>query len=106
MTISSRIAILALTTLAFIACDNKEQTEMGQESLGSFVYEGDTYQIRSVVLYELDNNQTQIWISETAGYTTVDEIEASVGELVITVPDSKIGQGKYSDDKELEGRFI
>ena len=96
MTISSRIAILALTALAFIACDNKEQTEMGQESLGSFVYEGDTYQIRSVVLYELDNNQTQIWISETAGYTTVDEIEASVGELVLTIPTGEIDNGKQN----------
>ena len=83
MTISNKIAIIALTVFAFIACDekeqiDKEQTEMAQESLGSFVYEGDTYQIRSVVLYELDNNQTQIWMSETAGYTTVDEIEASI----------------------------
>ena len=111
MTFLTRIAILTIASLAFIACNDKEQVKSKQngteqESLGSFIYEGDTYQIRSVVLYELDNNQTQIWISETAGYTTVDEIEASVGELVITIPDSKIGQGKYSDDKELEGRFI
>lgn len=33
----------------------------------SFTYEGNTYKVRSVVLYELENNMTQIWMSETAG---------------------------------------
>ena len=38
----------------------------------------------------MDNGQTEIWISETAGYTTVEQIEASVGELVINMRTAKI----------------
>ena len=101
----SAIVISLAAALAAVSCEETPQsTIQPEEVLGSFVYEGNTYNIRSVVVYELDNNQTQIWISETAGYTTVDEIEASVGELVITIPDSKIGKGKQSF--EQEGNFV
>lgn len=101
----SAIVISLAAVLAAVSCEETPQsTIQPEEVLGSFVYEGNTYNIRSVVVYELDNNQTQIWISETAGYTTVDEIEASVGELVITIPDSKIGKGKQSF--EQEGNFV
>lgn len=101
----SAIVISFAAAFAAVSCEETPQsTIQPEEILGSFTYEGNTYNIRSVVVYELDNNQTQIWISETAGYTTVDEIEASVGELVITVPDSKIGKGKQSF--EQEGNFV
>lgn len=101
----SAIVISLAVVLAAVSCEETPQsTIQPEEVLGSFVYEGNTYNIRSVVVYELDNNQTQLWISETAGYTTVDEIEASVGELVITIPDSKIGKGKQSF--EQEGNFV
>ena len=101
----SAIVISLAAALAAVSCEETPQsTIQPEEVLGSFVYEGNTYNIRSVVVYELDNNQTQIWISETAGYTTVDEIEASVGELVITIPDSNIGKGKQSF--EQEGNFV
>ena len=109
MKISTKLSAILFSVLAAIAamsCDKNSQ-ENGvkpEDTLGSFTYEGNIYKIRSVVLYEMDNNLTQIWISETAGYTTVDEIEASVGELVITVQDSKIGQGKYTF--EQEGNFV
>lgn len=109
MKISTRLSAILFSVLAAmtaISCDKNGQ-ESGvkpEEVLGSFTYEGNNYNIRSVVIYELDNNQTQIWISETAGYTTVDEIEASVGELVITIQDSKIGQGKHTF--EQEGNFV
>lgn len=101
----SAIVISLAAAFAAVSCEETPQsTIQPEEILGSFIYEGNTYNIRSVVVYELDNNQTQIWISETAGYTTVDEIEASVGELVITIPDSKIGKGKQSF--EQEGNFV
>lgn len=101
----SAIVISLAAAFAAVSCEKTPQsTIQPEEVLGSFTYEGNTYNIRSVVVYELDNNQTQIWISETAGYTTVDEIEASVGELVITIPDSKIGKGKQSF--EQEGNFV
>ena len=101
----SAIVISLVAAFATVSCEETPQsTIQPEEILGSFTYEGNTYNIRSVVVYELDNNQTQIWISETAGYTTVDEIEASVGELVITIPDSKIGKGKQSF--EQEGNFV
>lgn len=101
----SAIAISLAAALAAVSCEETPQSTIQPEDiLGSFTYEGNTYNIRSVVVYELDNNQTQIWISETAGYTTVDETEASVGELVITIPDSKIGKGKQSF--EQDGNFI
>ena len=101
----SAIVISLAAAFAAVSCEETPQsTIQSEEILGSFTYEGNTYNIRSVVVYELDNNQTQIWISETAGYTTVDEIEASVGELVITIPDSKIGKGKQSF--EQDGNFI
>lgn len=101
----SAIVISFAAAFAAVSCEETPQsTIQPEEILGSFTYEGNTYNIRSVVVYELDNNQTQIWISETAGYTTVDEIEASVGELVITIPDSKIGKGKQSF--EQEGNFV
>lgn len=107
MKISTKLSAVVLAALAAVSAVSCEKpVSEPEDNSNSFTYEGNTYKIRSVVLYELENNMTQIWMSETAGYTTVDEIEASVGELVITVPDSKIGQGKYSDDKELEGRFI
>ena len=107
MKISTKLSAVVLAALAAVSAVSCEKpVSEPEDNSNSFTYEGNTYKIRSVVLYELENNMTQIWMSETAGYTTIDEIEASVGELVITVPDSKIGQEKYSDDKELEGRFI
>ena len=105
LTTLSAIVLSIVAVLAAISCEKTpENSIQPEEILGSFTYEGNTYNIRSVVVFPLDNNQTQIWISETAGYTTVDEIEASVGELVITIPDSKIGKGKQSF--EQTGDFV
>lgn len=97
--------VLATSLLALNSC-KEVQTESGLEPEkvpGSFQYNGDTYDIRSVVIYKLGND-TQIWISETAGYTTLDEIEKSVGELVITVPNAKLGGQK--ETFEQTGNFI
>lgn len=102
----STFAAVAIIALAAISCQKEpgEKTILPEELPGTFIYNGNTYGIRSVVLYELDNNSTQLWISETAGYTTVDEIENSVGELVITIPNSKMN-GKQ-DSFEQEGGFV
>lgn len=98
------LAIAVLSALSFVSCEEVESNIKPEEILGSFTYNGNTYNIRSVVVYPLDNGQTEIWMSETAGYTTVDEIEASVGELVLTMQTSKIGDGKQTF--EQEGQFI
>ena len=100
----SAIAISIVAVLATLSCNKVESSIKPEEILGSFTYNGNTYNIRSVVVYELDNGQTEIWLSETAGYTTVDQIEASVGELVITMQTSKIGEGKQTF--EQDGKFI
>jgi hypothetical protein len=107
MKISNKISAIifaALAALATFSCNKVESPVQPEEILGSFTYDGNTYNIRSVVVYELDNGQTEIWLSETAGYTTVDQIEASVGELVITMQTSKIGDGKQTF--EQDGKFI
>jgi hypothetical protein len=97
MKISAKLSAIVLSALATVITVSCEKPVHELEDDGnSFTYEGNTYKIRSVVLYELENNLTQIWMSETAGYTTVDEIEASVGELVLTIPTGKIGNGKQS----------
>ena len=83
MKISNKISAIILSvvaSLATLSCNKVESSVKPEEILGSFIYNGNTYNIRSVVVYELDNGQTEIWLSETAGYTTVDQIEASVGE--------------------------
>ena len=98
------LAIAVFSALSFVSCEEVINGPKPEEVLGSFTYNGNTYNIRSVVVYPLDNGQTEIWLSETAGYTTVDEIEASVGELVITMQTSKIGEGKQTF--EQEGQFI
>lgn len=100
----SAIVFSAAAAFTALSCNKVESTIEPEQILGSFTYEGNTYNIRSVVVYELDNGQTEIWLSETAGYTTVDEIEASVGELVITMQTSKIGDGKQTF--EQDGKFI
>ena len=103
----STFAAMAIIALAAISCQKEpgEKTILPEELPGTFIYNGNTYGIRSVVLYELDNNSTQLWISETAGYTTVDEIENSVGELVITIPNSKMN-GMQVPPFEQEGGFV
>ena len=98
------LAIAVFSALSFVSCEEVINGPKPEEVLGSFTYNGNTYNIRSVVVYPLDNGQTEIWLSETAGYTTVDEIEASVGELVLTMQTSKIGDGKQTF--EQEGQFI
>ena len=97
MKISTKLSAIAFSILAVLSTVSCEKPAPETEDNGNtFTYEGNTYKVRSVVLYELENNMTQIWMSETAGYTTVDEIEASVGELVLTIPTGKIGNGKQS----------
>lgn len=108
MKISNRltaIVLSALTALSTMSCDKPAPVEP-EDNGNSFTYEGNTYKVRSVVLYELENNMTQIWMSETAGYTTVDEIEASVGELVLTIPTKHIGNGKQSNEETKPGNLI
>lgn len=103
--ISRYFLLVVLPALMISSC--KEDTPVPdfepEEVLGSFEYDGDTYGIRSVVVYELGND-TQIWISETAGYTTVEQIEKSVGELVINIPNSRLGGQK--ETFEQNGNFI
>lgn len=109
MKISAKlIAIIfaAIAAFASVSCEKSESNIKPEEILGSFTCDGNTYNIRSVVVYPLDNGQTEIWISETAGYTTVDEIEASVGELVLTIPTGKIGNGKQSSEEKNVGNLI
>ena len=107
MKISTRLSAIVLSALAAISTISCEKPVPEPEDNGNtFTYEGNTYKVRSVVLYELENNMTQIWMSETAGYTTVDEIEASVGELVLTIPTGKIGNGKQSDEETNVGNLI
>ena len=96
MKISAKLTAVifaAIAAFASVSCEKRESTIKPEEILGSFTYEGNTYNIRSVVVYPLDNGQTEIWISETAGYTTVDQIETSVGGLVLMVPNRIITQG-------------
>ena len=105
MKFSAIASLIGVTLLAFMSCQ-QPVTQTGpepEELSGSFEYEGNTYAIRSVVVYEL-GNETQLWISETAGYKTVDEIEKSIGELVITIPNSKLGGQK--ETFEQKGNFI
>ena len=107
MKISTRLSAIVLSALAAISIISCEKPVPEPEDNGNtFTYEGNTYKVRSVVLYELENNMTQIWMSETAGYTTVDEIEASVGELVLTIPTGKIGNGKQSANESNVGNLI
>lgn len=107
MKISARLSAIVLSALAAVSTVSCEKPVPEPEDNGnSFTYEGNTYKVRSVVLYELENNMTQIWMSETAGYTTVDEIEASVGELVLTIPTGKIGNGKQTDNESGTGNLI
>ena len=108
MKISNRLTAIVLSALAALStmsCDKPAPVEP-EDNGNSFTYEGNTYKVRSVVLYELENNMTQIWMSETAGYTTVDEIEASVGELVLTIPTKHIGNGKQSNEETKPGNLI
>lgn len=105
MRLSAIASLIGLSLIALCSC-KETITQNGPEPealLGSFEYEGNTYGIRSVVMYELGND-TQLWISETAGYKTVDEIENSIGELVITIPHSKLGGQK--ETFEQSGNFI
>ena len=93
MKISAKLTAVifaAIAAFASVSCEKIESSIKPEEILGSFSYNGNTYNIRSVVVYKLDNGQTEIWISETAGYTTVEQIEASVGELVINMRTAKI----------------
>ena len=99
-------AILLAATVALtsaVSCTEDGPADNSEKVLGSFTYEGETYSIRSVVVYKM-NEVYQIWISETAGYTTVDEIEASAGELVLNIPRGKVGQGNVFF--EQTGDFI
>ena len=96
MKISAKLTAVifaAIAAFASVSCEKSESSIKPEDILGSFTYEGNTYNIRSVVVYPLDNGQTEIWISETAGYTTVEQIEASVGGLVLMVPNRIITQG-------------
>ena len=105
MRLSAIASLIGISLVALCSC-KENITPAGpepEELLGSFEYEGNTYGIRSVVVYELGND-TQLWISETAGYKTVDEIENSIGELVITIPNSKLGGQK--ETFEQSGKFI
>lgn len=105
MKLSAIASLIGISLITLISCQTAG-TQAGpepEEILGSFEYEGNTYAIRSVVMYELGND-TQLWISETSGYKTVDEIEKSIGELVITIPNSKLGGQK--ETFEQKGNFI
>ena len=109
MKISAKlIAIIfaAVAAFASVSCEKSESNIKPEEILGSFTCDGNTYNIRSVVVYPLDNGQTEIWISETAGYTTVEQIEASVGELVLIAENSLIGNGKHTYGPEEKIKFI
>ena len=105
MKVSAIASLIGISLMAIVSCQdpNTQTGPQPEELLGSFEFEGNTYGIRSVVVYELGND-TQIWMSETAGYKTVNEIEESIGELVITVPNSKLGGQK--ETFEQTGNFI
>ena len=100
------IIVAAIAAFASVSCEKSESNIKPEEILGSFTCDGNTYNIRSVVVYPLDNGQTEIWISETAGYTTVEQIEASVGELVLIAENSLIGNGKHTYGPEEKIKFI
>ena len=110
MKISAKLTAIifaAIAAFASVSCEKSESSIKPEEILGSFTYEGDTYNIRSVVLYPLDNGQTEIWMSETAGYTTVEQIEASVGELVISMRTADIVNGnELSENSPKENLWI
>ena len=95
MKVSAIASLIGISLMAMVSCQpqNTQTGPQPEELLGSFEYDGNTYGIRSVVVYPLGND-TQIWISETAGYKSVDEIEHSIGELVITIPNSTPGGQK------------
>ena len=110
MKISAKLTAIifaAIAAFASVSCEKSESSIKPEEILGSFTYEGKTYNIRSVVLYPLDNGQTEIWMSETAGYTTVEQIEASVGELVISMRTADIVNGnELSENSPKENLWI
>lgn len=112
MKISAKLTAIifaAIAAFASVSCEKSESESniKPEEILGSFTYEGKTYNIRSVVLYPLDNGQTEIWMSETAGYTTVEQIEASVGELVISMRTADIVNGnELSENSPKENLWI
>ena len=88
MKISAKLTAIifaAIAAFTSISCEKNESNLKPETIYGSFTHDGKTYNIRSVVLYTMDNGQTEIWMSETAGYTTVDQIEASVGKLIINI---------------------
>lgn len=110
MKISAKLTAIifaAIAAFASVSCEKSESSIKPEEILGSFTYEGNTYNIRSVVLYPMDNGQTEIWMSETAGYTTVEQIEASVGELVISMRTADIVNGnELSENSPKENLWI
>lgn len=71
--------------------DDPVNEQPAEEFTNEFVYDGESYNIGSVVRFDQDNNTTQLWISSEEGLESIDQIEDSGDYLVLSVHRSYLG---------------
>lgn len=92
----SFIAIFLTGALTFISgCTDPAipQIEEEEENFSNdFTYNGNVYNIGSVVRFDQNNNTIQLWISETEGLTDIDAVEEAGDYLIVSFHKSYLGQ--------------
>lgn len=106
--VSLKLATLFALFISLTACEkpNQEENTNKEKYSNCFVYDGYSFDIKSVVSYDAGDNLLEFWISSTEGLATADEIEAAGDYVVLNTHKSYLGKrdrfsGSTSDNSSI-----
>ena len=92
--VSLTVATIVAIIISLTACEKQNQggNTNNEKTSNFFLYDGYSFDIRSVVSYEAGNNLMEFWLSSTEGLTTAKEIEEAGDFVVLNTHKSYLGQ--------------
>lgn len=91
--VSLKFATLFAIFISITACEKANQnggTNHEKES-NFFIYDGYTFDIKSVVSYDAGDNLLEFWLSSTEGLKTAEEVESAGDYVVLNTHKSYLG---------------
>ena len=91
--VSLKLATLFAIFISITACEKTNQnggTNHEKES-NFFIYDGYTFDIKSVVSYDAGDNLLEFWLSSTEGLKTAEEVESAGDYVVLNTHKSYLG---------------
>ena len=112
MTKITRVILAAFITAAMTTINSCQKPDNGTENTkpaektNYFTYDGYSFEINSVVQYDKGDKNIELWLSPSAGLTTINEVKSAGDYVVLNTHSSFLGNKDRFNATNSKSSFI